>query len=249
VNVTEFIHSRGLPAVVIAISFAIVARALGAVTDGGAMAGVLIAFILMAAAGLVGFVPLAIVFLLTLASTRWGYARKQRLGVAERRHGRTASQILANLAPAAMCAVPIIWFAGLRELLLAGAVAGLAEAAADTVSSEIGQGTARRAYLITDFSDVPIGTNGAVSIKGTISGCVAACLVSWISASCGVIAWQWTLVVAFAAIGGMFFDSVLGATWENAGKIGNDSVNFVSNVFAVDAALLALVIAQRAGRP
>ncbi len=244
---TDLIHSRGLPAIVVAISFAVVARIMGAVTDGGAMAGVLIAFVLMMAAGLAGFAPLLAVFLLTLASTRWGYARKQRLGVAERRRGRTASQIFANLGPAALCALPAIWFPELSELLLAGAVAGLAEAAADTVSSEIGQATAHGAYLITDFRDVPIGTNGAISVEGTISGCVAACVVSWISASYGVLDWRWTFVAAFAGIGGMFLDSVLGATWENAGKLGNDSVNFVSNVFAADVALIVAMVMVRFG--
>jgi uncharacterized protein (TIGR00297 family) len=216
-SVTEFFHSKGLPAIVIAMSFAVVARAMGAVTDGGAMAGVLIAFFLMAAAGLVGFIPLLVVFLLTVVATRWGYARKQSLGVAERRHGRTASQVLANLAPAAMCALPMIWLPGLGELLLAGAVAALAEAAADTVSSEIGQASARGAYVITDFRDVPIGTDGAISVEGTISGCIAACIVSVISVGCGVLALRWTLVVTVAAIGGMLLDSVLGATWQNAG--------------------------------
>ena len=244
-RVTDLIHSRGLPAIVVAIGFAVVARIIGAVTDGGALAGVLIAVTLIMAAGLPGFLPLVAVFVLTLVSTRWGYARKQRLGVAERRRGRTASQVLANLGPVAMCAVPVICFPQLREMLLAGSVAALAEAAADTVSSEIGQATARGAYLITDFRDVPIGTNGAISIEGTVSGCVAACVISWISASYGVIDWRWTFVVAFAGIGGMFLDSILGATWENAGKLGNDSVNFVSNVFAADAALLTVIIVER----
>lgn len=247
-RVSELIHTRGLPAIVVAFGFAIVARILGAVTDGGAIAGILIAFVLIMAAGLPGFVPLVAVFILTLVSTRWGHARKARLGVAERRRGRTAYQVLANLAPAAMCALPVIWFPELSDLLLAGTVAGLAEAAADTVSSEIGQATARGAYLITDFRDVPIGTNGAISIEGTISGCVAACVVAWISAAYGVLDWRWTFVVTFAAIGGMFLDSVLGATWENAGKLGNDSVNFVSNVFAADAALIVAMSIERIAR-
>jgi uncharacterized protein (TIGR00297 family) len=244
-RVPELIHTRGLPAIVVAFSFALVARIVGAVTDGGALAGIMIAFIVMLAAGLPGLVPLVAVFLLTFASTRWGYARKLRLGVAERRRGRTAWQVLANLAPAAMCALPVIWLPQLSELLLTGTVAALAEAAADTVSSEIGQATARGAYLITDFRDVPIGTNGAISIEGTISGCVAACVVSWISASYGVLDWRWTFVVAFAAIGGMFLDSLMGATWERAGRMGNDSVNFVSNIFAANVALVAIMVANR----
>jgi uncharacterized protein (TIGR00297 family) len=245
--VPEIIHSRGLPAIVVAIGFAIVARIMGAVTDGGAVAGVVVAFILMMAAGLIGFLPLLAVFLLTLVATRWGYQRKLQLGVAERRRGRTAAQVLANLAPAAMCALPVIWLPEFSDLLMTGSIAALCEAAADTVSSEIGQATARSAYMITDFRDVPIGTNGAISVEGTISGCVAATVISWISASYGMIDWRWTFVVAFAGIGGMFFDSILGATWENAGKLGNNSVNFVSNVFAADAALLVVMIMERIG--
>jgi len=243
--VSELIHTRGLPAIVVAFGFAVVARLMGAVTDGGALVGTVVAFVLILAAGFAGFLPLVAVFLLTLASTRWGYARKQRLGVAERRRGRGASQVLANLAPAALCALPAVWFPDLTDVLLAGSMAALAEAAADTVSSEIGQATARGAYLITDFRDVPIGTNGAISMDGTISGCVAACVISWVSAAYGVLDWRWTFIAAFAGIGGMFLDSILGATWENAGRMGNDSVNFVSNVFAADAALVAIMIANR----
>jgi len=231
----------------IAVGFAIVARIIGAVTDGGALVGVVIAFILMMAAGLGGFIPLLTVFFLTLISTRWGYKRKQRLGVAERRRGRTASQVLANLAPAAICALPAIWFPELSDILMIGAVAALTEAAADTVSSELGQATSRGAYMITNFRDVPIGTNGAISVEGTISGCVAATILSWVSAAYGLIDWRWTFVIAFAGIAGMFLDSVMGATWENGGKLGNDSVNFISNVFAADAALIAALIIQRIG--
>jgi uncharacterized protein (TIGR00297 family) len=142
---------------VIAIVFALVARFMGAVTDGGAIAGVLVAFVLMLAAGFAGFLPLLALFLLTVLSTRWGYARKQRLGVAERRRGRRASQVIANLGAAAVCALPAIWFQELSPVLLAGSMAALAEAAADTVSGELGQATARGAYMITDFRDAPIG--------------------------------------------------------------------------------------------
>lgn len=239
------IHTRGLPAAVVAIGFAVVARFIGTVTDGGAMAGVLAAFVLMLASGFAGFAPLFMLFLLTLISTRWGYSRKQRLGVAERRRGRTASQVVANLGAATASALPAIWFPELADLLLVASMAALAEAAADTVSSELGQATARGAYMITDFRDVPIGTNGAISVEGTASGCIAASIIAWVSAVCGVVDWRWTPVIAFAGIGGMFIDSILGATWENAGKMGNDAVNFVSTVLAADMALIVAMIMQR----
>jgi uncharacterized protein (TIGR00297 family) len=245
--VTSLIHLRGLPAAVVAIGLAVLARAMGSVSDGGALAGAVVAFVLMLAAGFAGFLPLLTVFLLTVITTRWGYRRKQRLGVAERKRGRTASQIGANLGAATLCALPLIWFPELSELLLVGAMAGLAEAAADTVSSELGQATARSAYMITDFRDVPVGTNGAISVEGTLAGCVAATIVSWVSAASGVVDWHWTPVIAFAGIGGMFLDSIVGATWETAGKLGNDSVNFLCNVFAADAALIVALIMARLG--
>ena len=240
-------HTMGLPAAVVAVAFALLARAMGSVTDGGAMAGVLVAFVLMLAGGFAGFAPLLALFLLTVISTRWGYRRKQQLGVAEPHHGRTASQILANLGAAAACALSVVATDKLAQVLWVAAVAAIAEAAADTVSSEVGQATARGAYMITDFRDVPIGTNGAVSLEGTISGCVAACMISWLSAVIGLVGWRWTPVIAIAAVGGMLLDSVLGATWENSGKLGNDSVNFISTVYAADLALIAVMIMHRFG--
>ena len=244
---TSLLHARGLPAAVVAIGFAMLARLMGTVTDGGAMAGVLVAFVLMVSAGFSGLVPLLTLFALTVVSTRIGYARKQRLGVAERRRGRKASQVLANLSAAALCALPVVWLPKFSGVLLLAAMAALAEAAADTVSSELGQATASSAYMITDFRPAAIGTNGAISVEGTLSGCIAASIVAWASAFAGIVPWQWTPIVALAGVGGMFLDSVLGATWENAGKMGNDSVNFVSTVFAADLALVAAVVGERIG--
>ena len=112
---------------VVAVGFAILARAMGSVTDGGAIAGVLIAFILMVASGFPGFAPLLALFLLTVISTRWGYRKKQRLGVAERKRGRTASQVIANLGVAAACALPAVWFPEIGDLCLVASAAALAE--------------------------------------------------------------------------------------------------------------------------
>ncbi len=234
----NLLHARVVPAGLTAILFALVARIIGAVSDGGALAGIVVAFILLVTAGFSGFVPLLTLFLLTVLATRWRRRRKERLGLAERSGGRTASQVLANLGAAACCALPTLWFPEFSDLLFAGAMAALAEAAADTVSSEVGQGSSRRAYLIVGFRSVPLGTNGGVSMTGTLSGIAAACLIAWVSAASAVVDWNWVLVIAIAGSAGMVFDSFLGATWENAGRMGNDAVNFVSTVFAADIALL-----------
>lgn len=228
----------------VAIGFAVVARAMGAVTDGGALVGVIIAFLLMVAVGLGGFLPLLTVFVLTLLATRWRSERKRSLGVAERSTGRSASQVLANLGAASICALAVIVFPRQTRTLMVGAMAALAEAAADTISSEIGQAAAKQARMIVDFQLAPIGTNGAVSLEGTFAGCMAACVVAWASTFFGVVLWRWVPVIAIAGTGGMFLDSILGATFENRGRMGNDSVNFVSTVFAADLALITVLVVE-----
>ncbi len=240
-------HARALPAAVVAAGFAVIARMMSAVSDGGALVGLVIAFLLMVATGLGGFLPLLSVFVLTLLATRWRRERKRNLGVAERGGGRNAWQVLANLGAAALCSAAVIAFPREADMLMAGAMAALAEAAADTVSSEAGQAAARQARMILDFRPAPIGTNGAVSLVGTLAGCLAACIVAWVSAFFGVVPWRWAPIVAAAGIAGMFFDSILGAIFENRGHLGNDSVNFVSTVFAADLALVTVLVAERMG--
>ena len=238
-------HVRGVPAALIALLFAVAARVMGSVTDGGAMVGIIVAFTFMVTIGLAGFVPLLTLFLLTLFATRWRRRRKERLGLAERSGGRSALQVLANLAVAAGCAIPVLWFPEYSELLLTAAMAALAEAAADTVSSEIGQAAASNAYLIVGLRSVPIGTNGAVSLAGTLSGVIAAFVIAWVSAGFGIVAWSTVPVTAIAGSAGMMFDSLLGATWENSGRLGNDAVNFLSTAFAADLALVIGLVMER----
>lgn len=208
--------------------------------------GAVIAFLLMYAAGLWAFFPLFAVLLMTMLATRWRAERKSSLGVAERTGGRNARQVLANLGGAGLCALAAAVFPRQSALLMVGAMAVLAEAAADTVSSEVGQALSAQPRLIVGLAPVPPGTNGALSLEGTLAGCIAAAFVAWTASLAGVVLWQWTPIIAVAGIAGMLFDSFLGASFENRGDMGNDSVNFVSTVFAADLALVAtLLLRQR----
>lgn len=241
----NFGQSDFLPGAVVALAFALLARGLRAVTDGGAITGAVIAFFLILAGGLWAFLPLVSVFLLTLISTRWRAERKRSLGIAERRGGRDAGQVLANLGAAGLCAAAAAFAPRRSTALMVGAMAVLAEAAADTVSSEAGQAASSSPRMILGFRPAPPGTNGAVSLAGTLAGCIASILVASTAARFGVVPARWAPVIAAAGIAGMLIDSVVGELFENRGKLGNDAVNFVSTVVAADLALLAVLIAQR----
>lgn len=174
-------------------------------------------------------------FALTFAATRFGRQGKEAMGAAESRQGRRASQIVANLGVAGLCA------AGVSGAWLAACIAALAEATADTVSSEMGQALRGTTRMITTGRRVSAGTDGGVSAMGTMLGVMAAAAVTAVAVFCGAISIQIALVVFGASGAGFFFDSVLGASVERRGWMGNDWVNFVSTAVA---AAIAYMLAR-----
>ncbi len=228
--------SEILPALGITAGFAGGAWLLRGVTAGGALAGFLVAFAIFAGAGPGGFAALIAVFLVALLTTRLGYRRKQVLGAAEDAHGRSAAQVLANLGAAA--ALAIAAGATGRRVLLLLSVAALAEAAADTAASECGEALSERAYLVTTFRRVPAGTDGGISLPGTLAAVAAALIVASTAAVTREIAWNSVPLVAGAGVLGTLVDSFLGATLERRGILRNNGVNLASTLAAAAIAFL-----------
>lgn len=180
------------------------------------------------------FPALLALVLTTQAATRFGRTRKEATGTAESRTGRRASQIAANLAVAALCAT------GNSIAGFAACLAALAEATADTVSSEVGQALSGPTWLITSARRVPPGTDGGISLLGTAAGLCAAALVPAIIALTQPLSLTTAVSIALAAAAGLLFDSLLGATLERKGWLGNDLVNLSSTAFAATLAYTLL---------
>ncbi|MGA3343751.1 MAG: DUF92 domain-containing protein [Terracidiphilus sp.] len=192
--------------------------------------------------------PVLAVFLLSFLATRLGRERKEQLGTAERRQGRTAAQVAANLGVAAIVSNELVqsWLIdsgrfsanGVVQMpLFAPMLAALAEAAADTVSSEVGQVLGSRPRLITTLRQVEPGTDGAISLAGTLAGVAAAVLVA-LAGTLALGSDRTVFAISCAGgIFGLFFDSLLGATLERRGWLNNDAVNFLSTASAAAFAL------------
>ncbi len=232
---------RMAAALVVTVVFTLAARWLRGVTASGAIAGAGISFVLYVCAGPGGFVVLVAVFLLTLLATRLGYSKKQRLGISETKAGRTASQVIANLSVAAISAVVAVVEG--NSIFVLGCIAALAEAAADTVSSEYGQAVSQQPRLITSWKIVSPGTDGAISVAGTVAGIFSALLVSGIAGVLRLLPWRWMAFCAAAGTVGMLIDSLLGASLERHRRLNNDAVNFLSTL---SAALIAMLLAGAA---
>jgi uncharacterized protein (TIGR00297 family) len=207
--------------------------------------------------------PVLAVSLLAWSATRLGRGKKEALGTAEKRHGRSAAQVAANLGVAALVSAEVVqswlldthWIsprwtstggAGTAWVFALG-LAALAEAAADTVSSEVGQVLGGRPRMITTLRAVDAGTDGAVSVAGTLAGAAAAGVVAGIGtlALRGGVGPFWIGVAG--GVFGLLFDSLLGATLERRGWLNNDAVNFLSTASAAGFALGVLAVVPHTG--
>ena len=200
---------------------------------------------------------LAVVVYLVLGSlvTRIGFSNKQRRGLAEAREGRRGPENVwgsaavgagLSLVLAASPQDAILW----RQLLLIGFSASFAAKLADTFGSELGKRWGRTTLLITTLRPVAPGTDGAISLEGTMASAVGSVVMTlalwWLSSpelplipnamAAGVV-----MVVGLLATLAV---SVLGALVQNrVGWLSNELINALQTLLA---AVLAIAWAALA---
>jgi uncharacterized protein (TIGR00297 family) len=227
--------SQLLAALLVTATFAALAYALGMISRSGALGGLLVGTTIYASLGPRGFAVLALFVIGGSLLTRLGYGSKQRTGTAQEHGGRrSARNALANCAVATFCA---ILAATGSEPFTAAFIASLGAAFADTAESEIGQLFSRTPRLITTLQKVPPGTDGAVSLPGTLAGAGAAGLTAVLGLALGMLETPApALLVATAAFLGTVADSLIGGL---SSRTGNDLTNVLCTFVA---ALLALIL-------
>lgn len=201
--------------------------------------------IVWATLGWQGYGVVMFYFLVGSGVTKIGMAEKEAAGIAEARSGRRGPEnVWGSALTATICALATLLVnSEFQFLLVLAYVASFATKLADTAASEVGKAYGKRTFLITTLQPVPPGTEGAVSLEGTIAGIIAAILISLVGYSLNLIDGLgiiWCVIAAFIATN---IESVIGATLQtNTPWLTNEIVNFINTaigaIFALGCAWL-----------
>jgi len=127
-----------------------------------------------------------------------------------------------------------------RDLLILGYVSSFSTKLSDTTASEIGKAYGQRTFLITTLQPVPRGTEGAVSLEGTLAGIIgsgAIAILAWGLGLINEIEIIYCLIAAFAAT---TIESLIGATLQSRFSwLTNELVNVINTFLG---AVIAIIL-------
>ncbi len=215
-------------------------------TPAGIIQAWILGVLIWGALGWPGYVVVGFYFIVGSAVTRLGMAQKEAEGIAEKRSGaRGPENVWGSALTAAVCAVGVLIVQGLDwaiaevvPLLLLGYVASFSTKLSDTTASEVGKVYGKRTFLITTLQPVPKGTEGAVSLEGTIAGVVASVVVALVGYMVGLIDVTGVGLCVIAAFIATSLESVIGATiQEQVSWMTNEVVNIINTTIGAIAAV------------
>ncbi|KAL5564102.1 hypothetical protein UlMin_027266 [Ulmus minor] len=182
-----------------------------------------------------GFLLVAIYFVIGTAATKVKMAQKEAQGVAEKRKGRRGpGSVIGSSTAGCICAFLSIFLVGgdaYSRLWQLGFVSSFCTKLSDTVSSEIGKAYGKTTYLVTTFKVVPRGTEGAVSVEGTVAGLLASILLAFVGCVIGEINAAEAVICVLASQIANLGESIIGAALQDKEGfrwLNNDAVNIIN---------------------
>ena len=241
-------------------ALAVVAYAASSVSVSGMVGGFVLGATLILFAGWELYVVLLVFFVIGTTLTKAGYRKKAELGLAQEAGGRRGfGHAWSNVGVASIMALLIATTSIDPLLLWVAAIGSLATAAADTAGSEIGQLLGRKAFLPLTFKRVPTGTEGAISVEGTMAGLASGFVVSTVGSACWAVheygwsgpetlthpdAGRMILTITLAAFLGSWIESLVGS-WnrKKEKEVPNGALNFFNTMVGAGLAVgLGMII-------
>ncbi len=191
--------------------------------------------LLLGSIGWKGWLSVCIYLLLGTLVTKIGYKNKASRGIAEARGGKRGPEnVWGSAATGCLLALLSCFWTDYLPLFMVGFAASFAAKLSDTFSSEIGKRFGKRTFLITTLKPVSPGTEGAISVEGSLAGLLGSLIMTVVMIYLSVISGLYVaLIVLSSGYVATILESYIGAIAQNKIEwLSNELVNFIQTSLA-----------------
>ena len=234
-----WVIANGLNSFFIAIAFIAPKKLL---TTAGYLHAWVLGVLVWGTLGWQGYTVVMFYFLVGSAVTRIGMEEKEAAGIAEKRSGiRGPENVWGSALIAILCALMTLFSdSSWQRLFSLGYVASFSTKLSDTTASEVGKAYGKSTFLITTLKPVPRGTEGAVSLEGTLAGIIISGVIALLAWGIGLINITGVFWCIFAAFIATSLESLIGATLQKKlDCMTNEVVNIVNTLIGAVVAIVS----------
>ena len=147
-----------------------------------------------------GWMSVVIYLLFGSLVTKIGFKFKKEQGIAEKRGGRRGPEnVWGSAATGLFLAIMTRFNAVNVAMFKIGFAASFAAKLADTFGSEIGKRFGKDTYLITSFKKVERGTEGGISLEGTLASFFGSIFMAFIMLRLSIISSNYHFIVVIVS--------------------------------------------------
>ena len=193
-----------------------------------------------------GWMSVVIYLLFGSIVTKLGYKFKKEKGIAEKRGGRRGPEnVWGSAATGLFLAIMTKFNAANVVMFKIGFAASFAAKLADTFGSEIGKRFGKDTYLITSLRKVKRGTEGGISVEGTLASVLGSIFMTFIMFLLSLISTKsHFIIVAFSGFLATICESIIGAKFQNKYKLSNELVNAIQTSIASVFSIFSLILSS-----
>ena len=193
-----------------------------------------------------GWMSVVIYLLSGSIVTKLGYKFKKEQGIAEKRGGRRGPEnVWGSAATGLFFAIMTKFTVANVVLFKVGFAASFSAKLADTFGSEIGKRFGKDTYLITSLKKVERGTEGGISIEGTLASILGSIFMAFIMLRLSIISTKYHfIVVIVSGFLATLSESIIGAKFQNKYKLSNELVNAIQTSIASVFSIFSLIFSS-----
>ena len=213
-------------------------------TKGGWISAGILGTILWGCLSWQGWMSVVIYLLFGSLVTKIGFKFKKEKGIAEKRGGKRGPEnVWGSAATGLFLAIMTQLNTANIMMFKIGFAASFSAKLADTFGSEIGKRFGKDTYLITSLKKVERGTEGGISLEGTLASVLGSIFMAFIMLRLSLISTKsHFIIVAVSGFLATLFESIIGARFQNKYKLSNEFVNAIQTSIASVFAIFTLIL-------